>query len=83
MIRTSVYVGCSVDGFIARTDHRLDFLDTAEPVEGDMGFADFMSSIDVLVMGRTTFEVVLDPRERRPGAGLALPGPSGRGHVLE
>ena len=60
MIRTSVYVGCSVDGFIARTDHRLDFLDSAEPVEGDMGFTDFMASIDVLVMGRTTFEVVID-----------------------
>jgi len=60
MIRSSVYVGASVDGFIARTDHRLDFLDSAEPVDGDMGFADFMASVDVLVMGRTTFEVVLD-----------------------
>lgn len=53
-----MYVGTSVDGFIARRDDGLDFLDLAEPVDGDMGFGDFMASVDVLVMGRNTFDVL-------------------------
>ncbi len=47
----------SVDGFLARPDHSLDFLDAAgqEP----HGFEDFYGSVDVVVIGRKTFEVVL------------------------
>jgi dihydrofolate reductase len=58
VVKTSVYVGTSVDGFIARRDDGLDFLESAEPVDGDMGFGDFMASVDVMVMGRNTFEVL-------------------------
>ena len=60
MIRTSVYVGTSVDGHIARPDGQVDFLDSAEPIDDDMGYADFMASIDVLVMGRNTYDWVVD-----------------------
>ena len=60
MIRTSVYVGTSVDGYIARPDGQVDFLDSAEPIDDDMGYADFMASIDVLVMGRNTYDWVVD-----------------------
>ena len=47
----------SVDGFLARTDHKLDFLDAGgqEP----HGFEEFYGSVDVMVIGRKTFEVVL------------------------
>jgi dihydrofolate reductase len=47
----------SVDGFLARPDHALDFLDAGgqEP----HGFEEFYGSVDVLVIGRKTFEVVL------------------------
>lgn len=52
----SVFVGTSLDGFIARPDGTFDFLpDDPEP----HGFEEFMASIDALVMGRNTFEVVL------------------------
>jgi dihydrofolate reductase len=56
-MKLSVFCGVSVDGFLARPDHALDFLDAGgqEP----HGFEDFYSSVDVVVMGRKTFEVVL------------------------
>lgn len=55
MTRT-VFVGTSLDGFIARPDGAFDFLPTdgGEPY----GFAEFMATIDAIVMGRNTFEVV-------------------------
>ena len=56
-IKTSVYVGVSVDGFIARPDGEVDFLDSTE--SGDFGFADFLASVDALVMGRNTYDMVI------------------------
>jgi len=53
----SVFVGTSLDGFLARTDGSLDFLDAAggEP----HGYDEFMATVDALVIGRKTFETVL------------------------
>ncbi|MEM8885731.1 MAG: dihydrofolate reductase family protein [Planctomycetota bacterium] len=51
-----VYVGISIDGYLARADHSLDWL--PDPPEGeDFGWAPFIASIDHMVMGRGTFEV--------------------------
>lgn len=53
----SVFVGISVDGFIARKNGALDFL---PPNGGEPhGYDEFMKSIDALVIGRNTFEVAL------------------------
>jgi dihydrofolate reductase len=53
----SVFVGTSLDGFIARRNDSFDFLpaDGGEP----HGYTEFMAGIDAIVMGRRTFEVVL------------------------
>ena len=53
----SVFVGTSVDGFIARPNGDLDFLPEGggEP----HGYDEFMASVDALVIGRKTFEKVL------------------------
>lgn len=52
----SVFVGVSVDGFLARPDGALDFLpEDAEP----HGYDEFMASVDALVIGRKTFETVM------------------------
>jgi len=53
----SVFIGTSVDGFIARPDGALDFLppDGGEP----HGYNEFFASVDALVIGRNTFETVL------------------------
>ena len=56
-MKISVFVGVSLDGFLARNDHELDFL----PVGGGEphGYVEFMASVDVLVIGRHTYEKVL------------------------
>lgn len=55
-----VYIGQSLDGFIAGPDGDLNWLhEIAAPEGDDLGFAAFMSGIDALVMGRKTFEQVL------------------------
>jgi dihydrofolate reductase len=55
-MKATVFVGTSVDGFIARRDGRFDFLpDEPEP----HGYEEFMASVDTIVMGRNTFELVM------------------------
>jgi dihydrofolate reductase len=53
----SVFVGTSLDGFIARPNGDFDFLpqDGGEP----HGFEEFLASVDAVVMGRNTYETVL------------------------
>jgi dihydrofolate reductase len=56
-VKATVFVGVSLDGQIARADGGLDWLphDTTE----DHGFHAFLASVDALVMGRATYDVVL------------------------
>ena len=56
-MKLSVFCGLSVDGFLARPNDALDFLDTGgqEP----HGFKEFLASVDVVVIGRRTLDVVL------------------------
>jgi dihydrofolate reductase len=56
-MKLSVFCGVSVDGFLARHDDRFDFLHTGE--QEPHGFTEFLASVDVIVIGRRTFEVVL------------------------
>jgi dihydrofolate reductase len=53
----SVFVGTSLDGFIARPNGDFDFLpaDGGEP----HGYEEFIATVDAIVMGRNTFETVL------------------------
>ncbi len=57
MMKTSVFIATSLDGFIARPDGALDWL----PVDGGEphGYDEFMATVDALVIGRKTFETVL------------------------
>jgi dihydrofolate reductase len=53
----SVFVGASVDGYIARADGALDWLPEGggEP----HGYNEFIATVDAIVIGRGTFETVL------------------------
>ena len=61
-----VFLGMSVDGFIARLDGDLSWLTGGDEAGGapddgaggDFGFSDFVSGIDALVMGRATYDVI-------------------------
>jgi dihydrofolate reductase len=56
-MKLSVFCGVSVDGFLARPNNTVDFLDAGgqEP----HGFEEFYGSVDVLVIGRKTYEFVV------------------------
>lgn len=56
-MQVSVFLGLSLDGFLAREDFSLDWLEQVQrdPPE-DTGYVDFMASVDVLVMGRHTYD---------------------------
>ena len=55
-MRASVFVGVSVDGFMARKDGTFDFL--PEGGGEEHGYTEFFASIDALVIGRGTWETV-------------------------
>jgi len=56
-MKASVFIGASLDGFIARADGALDWL---PPGGGEPhGYDEFMATVDALVIGRKTFETVL------------------------
>src|ERR1043165_3612808 len=56
-VKASVFVGTSLDGFIARVDGQLDFL---PPGGGEPhGYDEFIATVDALVIGRNTFDTVL------------------------
>ena len=61
-MKASVYIATSLDGFIARRDGSIDWLEEAHGLvpEGEgCGFQAFMDSVDTLIMGRKTYEQVL------------------------
>jgi dihydrofolate reductase len=56
-VKASVFVGTSLDGFMARVNGALDFL---PPGGGEPhGYDEFMATVDALVIGRNTFDTVL------------------------
>jgi dihydrofolate reductase len=56
-MKASVFIGTSLDGFIARLNGAFDFLpaDGGEP----HGYNEFIATVDAMVIGRNTFETVL------------------------
>lgn len=54
-----VYCGVSIDGYIADRNGGLEWLDSVPNSNNeDMGWTEFMARVDVLVMGRRSFETV-------------------------
>ena len=58
--KNSVFIACSLDGYIADRDGGIDWLNAVpNPGQKDLGYIPFMQKIDALLMGRKTFEKVL------------------------
>lgn len=68
-MRTKVFIGTSLDGFIARNNGAIDWLVTFASPEVNAGYEEFTRDIDAVVIGRGTFETVLGfpswPYERK------------------
>lgn len=58
-MQVSANIATSLDGFIARENGEIDWLPDLGDESEDYGFSEFFSSIDCLVMGRNSLEVVL------------------------
>jgi len=56
-MRISVFVGVTIDGFLAREDGSFDYLSRFH--DHDHGYSEFMGTIDTLVIGRETYETIL------------------------
>ena len=55
-----VFIATSLDGFIARKDHQIDWLENQGTTTEEHGYTKFIDSIDGIIFGRKTYEVVLD-----------------------
>jgi len=61
-VNVSVFIAASLDGYIARQDGDVSWLDEYEPLsEGDdAGYSEIFNRVDALVLGRGSFEKVLE-----------------------
>lgn len=63
-MKVSVFIAVSVDGFIAREDDSIDWLEIPNTKsDQDYGYREFIHSIDAILMGRNTFNVVEDLKD--------------------
>lgn len=58
-LHCSVFLGASLDGFIARKDGSLDWLKPFDESGENYGFDEFFASVDTVLLGRKTYDVVL------------------------
>ena len=54
-----LYIAVSLDGFIAGEDGDIDWLSSVERAGEDYGYAEFISSVDTVILGRRTYDKVL------------------------
>jgi dihydrofolate reductase len=54
-----VYIATSLDGYIATKEESVHWLDETE-AEGDNGFSEFYETIDTVIMGKKTYDWVIN-----------------------
>ncbi|GAB4395141.1 MAG: dihydrofolate reductase family protein [Microscillaceae bacterium] len=71
MRKVQLYIAATLDGYIARLNGQVDFLDALPPPEeaaADYGYADFYAQIDTTLMGYETYKFIVE-------SGLDFPYP--------
>ena len=70
-----LYIASSLDGYIARSDGAVDWLDDLPEQqggpEGDYGYGEFFANIGAVLMGRVTYEQILTFGVDYPYSGTA------------
>lgn len=56
----SLFIAASLDGYIAKPNDDLSFLKRVEKEGEDYGYAAFTSTIDTIILGRKTYDWVLE-----------------------
>ncbi len=54
-----VYIATSLDGYIAKPNDDLSFLSMVEQEGQDYGYADFIKTVDTVIVGRKTYDKVI------------------------
>jgi dihydrofolate reductase len=54
-----LYIATSLDGYIAKPNDDLGFLSIVEQEGQDYGYADFVSTVDAVIVGRKTYDKVI------------------------
>jgi len=60
MRKISLFIAMSLDGYIAKPNDDLSFLKLVEKAGEDYGYAEFTSKIDTIIIGRKTYDYVLN-----------------------
>ncbi|WP_312788993.1 dihydrofolate reductase family protein [Sphingobacterium sp.] len=60
MRKISLFIAMSLDGYIAKPNNDLSFLKLVEKEGEDYGYAEFTSQIDTIIVGRKTYDYVID-----------------------
>ena len=55
-----LFIAMSLDGYIATKGDSIDFLSMVEEEGEDYGYADFVKSVDTVIIGRKTYEKVIE-----------------------
>lgn len=54
-----LYIAISLDGYIAKPNDDLSFLSIVQQTDEDYGYADFVKSVDTVILGRKTYDWVM------------------------
>jgi dihydrofolate reductase len=54
-----LYIATSLDGYIAKPNDDLSFLSIVEQEGQDYGYADFVKTVDTVIVGRKTYDKVI------------------------
>jgi dihydrofolate reductase len=68
--KTILYIAISADGYIAKPNDDLSFLSMVQQDGEDYGYADFLKSVDTVIMGRKTYDWVMTQLSEFPHADL-------------
>lgn len=59
MRKLILYIATSLDGYIAKPNDDLGFLSIVEQEGQDYGYADFIKTVDAVIVGRKTYDKVI------------------------
>ncbi len=54
-----LYIGMSLDGYIAKDEDDIDFLSVVDTPGEDFGYYDFVQNVDTVIWGRKTYDKLL------------------------
>lgn len=81
-----LFIAASMDGFIARPDGDISFLNMVEQEGEDYGYSSFLKTIDTVILGRKTYDKILSmgvelPYGNRPVYVLTRSARADRGNI--